>query len=137
VIDMSSGARTLGALARYLPSGRSGDHPERVAWSASRNLPTNDPELGSKIMRATAAQNVRVNQPVFHLALSFDPSDTVDSMAMERVADRVLDALNLKGHHVLIVSHRDRDHPHMHVLINRTHPDTGLVWNRWQDRAAL
>jgi hypothetical protein len=137
VIAMSSSARNFGALAHYLATGRSGDHPERVAWSASRNLPTDDPEVAGKIMRATAAQNVRVKQSIYHLALSFDKNDAVDRITMERVADRVLDALDLKGHQVLIVSHRDRDHPHMHLLINRVHPDTGLVWNRWQDRTVL
>src|SRR5664279_28571 len=134
---MSSSARSFGALARYLAAGRSGDHPERVAWSTSRNLPTDDPELAGKIMRATAAQNVRVQQPVYHLALSFDPNDAVDRATMERVADRVLAALDLQRHQVLIVSHRDREHPHVHLLINRVHPDTGLVWNRWQDRAVV
>jgi Relaxase/Mobilisation nuclease domain len=137
VIAMSSSARSFGALARYLATGRSGDHPERVAWSTSRNLPTDDPELAGKIMRATAAQNVRAQQPVYHLALSFDPKDAVDRVAMERVADRVLAALDLQRHQVLIVSHRDREHPHVHLLINRVHPDTGLVWNRWQDRAVV
>src|SRR5688500_17170758 len=137
MIAMSSSARNFGALAQYLAKGRSGDEPERVAWSASRNLPTDDPELAGKIMRATAAQNVRVKQPVYHLALSFDPSDQVDRIAMERVADRVIAALELQGHQILIVSHRDRGHPHMHLLVNRVHPETGLVWNRWQDRAVI
>ena len=134
---MSSSARRFGALAQYLARGRSGDEPERVAWSTSRNLPTDDPELAGKIMRATAAQNVRVKQPVYHLALSFDPGDQVDRIAMERVADRVIAALELQGHQILIVSHRDRGHPHMHLLVNRVHPETGLVWNRWQDRAVI
>lgn len=137
MIGMSSSAGGFGALARYLANGRSGDEPERVAWTASRNLPTHDPELAGKIMRATAAQNVRVKQPVYHLALSFDPGDPVDRAAMERVADRVIAALELQGHQILIVSHRDRGHPHMHLLVNRVHPETGLVWNRWQDRAVI
>ena len=137
MIGMSSSASGFDALARYLARGRSGGEPERVAWSASRNLPTDDPELAGKIMRATAAQNVRVKQPVYHLALSFDPSDQVDRPAMERIADRVIAALELQDHQVLIVSHRDRGHPHMHLLVNRVHPETGLVWNRWQDRAVI
>lgn len=134
---MSSSARSFGALARYLLDGRAGNDPERVAWSTSRNLPTDDPELAGKIMRATAAQNVRVDKPVYHLALSFDPNDAVDRATMERVADRVIAALKLKEHQILIVSHGDRDHPHMHLLINRVHPETGLVWNRWQDRTII
>ena len=137
MIAVSSSASGFGTLARYLAKGRSGDEPERVAWSASRNLPTEDPELAGKIMRATAAQNVRVKQPVYHLALSFDPGDQVDRAAMERVADRVIAALELQGHQIVIVSHRDRGHPHMHLLVNRVHPKTGLVWNRWQDRAVI
>ena len=137
MIGVASSAGGFGALARYLAKGRSGDEPERVAWSTSRNLPTDDPELAGKIMRATAAQNVRVKQPVYHLVLSFDPNDQVDRATMERVADRVIAALELQRHQILIVSHRDRGHPHMHLLVNRVHPDTGLVWNRWQDRAVI
>jgi hypothetical protein len=137
MIGMSSSAKSFGALAHYLANGRSGNEPERVAWSASRNLPTTEPELAGKIMRATASQNVRVAQPGYHVALSFDPGDAVDRATMERVADRTIAALGLTGHQALIVCHRDRDHPHMHLLINRVHPETGLVWNRWQDRAVI
>ena len=137
MIAMSHSAKSFGTLADYLANGRSGEESERVAWSASRNLPTADPELAGKIMRATAAQNVRVKDPVYHLTLSFDPGDAVDRAAMEHVVDRVIAALDLHGHQVLIVSHRDRGHPHMHLLINRVHPETGRVWNRWQDRAII
>jgi relaxase-like protein len=137
MIAMSHSAKSFGTLADYLANGRSGDEPDRVAWSASRNLLTADPELAGKIMRATAAQNVRVKDPVYHLTLSFDPGDAVDRAAMEHVVDRVIAALDLHGHQVLIVSHRDRGHPHMHLLINRVHPETGRVWNRWQDRAII
>jgi hypothetical protein len=137
MIGMSSSAKSFGALAHYLANGRSGNDPERVAWSSSRNLPTAEPELAGKIMRATASQNVRVAQPGYHVALSFDPGDAVDRATMERVADRTIAALGLTGHQALIVCHRDRDHPHMHLLINRVHPETGLVWNRWQDRAVI
>ena len=68
---MSSSARSFGALARYLVDGRSEDNAERVAWSTSRNLPTDDPELAGKIMRATAAQNVRVDKRQAPIASAF------------------------------------------------------------------
>ena len=124
-------------LARYLVEGRAEEAENRVAWVASRNLPTDDPELAARIMRATAAQNVRVKEPVYHVALSFDPGDVVDRAAMERVADRVLETLGLQEHQILIVAHADRDHPHVHLLINRVHPETGKVWSRWQDYPAI
>lgn len=137
MIAVSSKSRSFASLGRYLVEGRAEENANRVEWSASRNLPTDDPELAATIMRATASQNVRVDQPVYHLTLSFDPGDPVNQVAMERVADRVLEALGLQEHQVLIVAHGDREHPHMHVLINRVHPETGKVWSRWQDYAVI
>lgn len=134
MIGVSSSSKSFAALSQYLVEGK-GEEPddERVVWSSSRNLPTDDPEQAANLMRATAALNVRVKDPVYHLTLSFDPSDSVTRVQMERVADRVLDALGLREHQVLIVAHGDRDHPHMHILVNRVHPETGKVWSRWQD----
>src|SRR5213594_266100 len=137
MIGVSSSDKSFRVLARYLSEGRTGEEQNRVAWVASRNLPTDDPELAARIMPATAGQNVRVKEPVYHLALSFDPGDAVDRAAMERVADRVLETLGLQEHQVLIVAHADREHAHMHLMVNRVHPETGKVWSRWQDYPAI
>lgn len=137
MIAVSSSSRNFGSLGKYLVAGR--DHVEsgRVAWTSSRNLPTDDPELAAKIMRATASQNVRVDKPVYHVVLSFDPADVVDRATMERVADELLRELKLQGHQAIIVAHSDRMHPHMHILINRVHPETGVAWDRWKDYNAI
>ena len=136
-IAVSSSGRTFGAIAKYLALGRSGDEAERVGWSTSRNLPTNDPQLAARFMRATAEQNVRVEKPVYHFAISFDPNDPVDRATLERVADRVLDRLGLREHEAILVAHRDREHAHVHVLVNRVHPVTGKAWDRWQDQPVI
>jgi hypothetical protein len=133
MIGVSSSGRSFKALGKYLVEGRNREAEGRVAWSSARNLPTDDPELAAKIMRATAAQNVRTSQPVYHLVLSFDPRDQVSREQMERIADRVLGELQLREHQVLIVAHADREHAHMHLLVNRVHPETGKMWDRWQD----
>ena len=133
MIGVSSSSRSFKSLGNYLVVGRGGDEPNRVAWSTARNLPTDDPQVAARIMRATAAQNVRVDQPVYHLALSFDPRDAVDRQQMERVADRVLSELGLRDYQTLIVAHSDRQHPHLHILINRVHPVSHKAWDRWQD----
>ena len=137
MIAVSSSSRSFAALGKYLVVGRDKVDEGRVAWTSARNLPTDDPELAAKIMRATASQNVRVSQPVYHLALSFDPRDVVDRATMERVADHVLEELQLKEYQAIIVAHADRAHPHMHILVNRVHPETGRVWDRWQDQPVI
>ncbi len=137
MIGVANSTRSIDGLARYLAKGRSGAETERVAWSASRNLPTNEPELAGKIMRATASQSVRIQKPGYHLVVSFHPEDTVDRATMEGVADRTIAALGLTDHQALIVCHRDRAHSHFHLLINRVHPETCRAWRQWFDYVVL
>src|SRR5574338_354580 len=137
MIAVSNSGKSFRALAAYLATGRSGQEHERVAWTTSRNLPTSDPELAAVFMRATAAQSDRIAKPVYHVVLSFDPGDGVDRTAMERVAGRVLDRLGLAEHQAVIVAHRDRAHSHVHMLINRIHPETGKAWERWKDQPVI
>lgn len=120
-------------LAAYLVHGVTGTEQERVAWTAARNLPTDDPELAATFMRATAALSQRVEQPAYHLVVSFAPEDPVDRAMAERVADRVLERLGLGEHQAIIVAHRDRPHFHVHILVNRVHPETGRAWSSWDD----
>src|SRR5260370_20729598 len=137
MIAVARSAESLPPLARFLVDGRTDEAEGRVAWVASRNLPTEDPVLGARIMRATANQNVRVTEPVYHLVLSFHPTDAVDQAVMEHVADRLLGTLGLQEHQVLLVAHADRPHPHVHLLVNRVHPETGKAWSRRLDYAAI
>lgn len=137
MIGISSSSRSFASLGRYLVVGRDNVEQGRVSWTSGRNLPTDEPELAAKIMRATAVQNVRVTQPVYHIALSFDPGDRVSRETMERVADNVLRELKLDRHQAIIVAHEDRAHPHVHILVNRIHPETGRAWDRWQDYPAV
>ena len=138
--------RGFAGLARYLARGRSGREADRVAWTSARHLATADPELAAVPMRATAAQSARVRQPVYHLALSFDPDDAprlaargqaLDQAFVEGVVDRVLGRLGLAEHQAMLVAHRDHAHPHVHVMVNRVHPETHRAWERWQDRPAI
>ena len=137
MIAVSSNGRSFRALASYLATGRTGEEQDRVGWTAGRNLPTDDPELAATFMRATAARSDRVEKPVYHIAISFDPGDPVDRATMERVTNRLLERLGLAEHQALVVSHRDREHPHLHIMVNRVHPETGKAWERWKDQPLI
>ncbi len=110
----------------------------RVVSSGSRrNLPTNDPQTAGLLMRATAAQSDRIQKPVYHIALSFDPDDAVDRATMLRVADRLLRDLGLQEHQALIVAHGDTRHAHLHIMVNRVHPQTYRAWDPRHDFAQI
>jgi len=120
-------------LQAYLLRGHSGREPDRVLWSSTRNLGTDDPERAAPIMRATAEQSTRTEKPVWHLTLSAEPGAQLDQERWERMADRLLGELGLEEQQVLIVSHGDTRHPHIHLMLNRVHPDSGRAWSTSKD----
>jgi hypothetical protein len=124
--------------AAYLGYGPRGSYAsDRVAWAESRNLPTAHLMAAASIMQATARDSDSVQPPVYRFSISFDPSDPVNRETMRRVADRTLADLGLSGHQVLIVAHCDTAHPHMHLMVNRVHPERLNVWNNWNDWARI
>ena len=133
MIAVSSKGQSFRSLARYLLVGRDGEDAERVAWTSARNLPTDDPMLAARFMAATAALSDRVQKPVYHLVLSFDPTDQIDRPRMEQIVDRVLHRLGLSDHEAVLVAHRDRAHAHVHVMVNRVHPERGTAWDLSHD----
>ncbi|MEO8881584.1 MAG: relaxase/mobilization nuclease domain-containing protein [Gemmatimonadaceae bacterium] len=137
MIANTSSGRRFGPLATYLVFGRSGTETDRVAWTAGRNLGTDDPELAAPLMQATARQSALVQVPVYHLTISFDREDKVTPDQMQAVADHVLSDLGLAAHQAMMVAHKDREHAHVHVMVNRVHPETGLAWERWRDRPTI
>ncbi|MEQ9145525.1 MAG: relaxase/mobilization nuclease domain-containing protein [Parvibaculaceae bacterium] len=137
---MIGDARTgsgFGGLARYLHRGRKGDSPDRVAWTAARNLPTADPDLVPAMMRATASLSTRVRDPVFHYSISWPEYEQLPQDDMLKIADRTLEDLGLQEHQAIIVAHNDTAHPHIHVMVNRVHPETGVAWEKWKYKTRL
>ena len=68
-----------------------------------------------------AAQNPRVSKPVGHVVLSFSPRDAarLDNRLLLSIAVEYLDRMGIKDTQLIIVRHRDREHPHLHILFNR------------------
>ncbi|GAC1648951.1 MAG: hypothetical protein NVS4B3_05290 [Gemmatimonadaceae bacterium] len=133
MIAKVSSTRSFGPLVAYLVRGSSGIDTERVAWVAARNLPNPDPDAAAVIMQETARKSSRVQFPVYHVSVSFDVSDNVTPEIMRGVGDQLLGDLGLWRHQALMVAHRDRPHAHVHLMVNRVHPDKGVAWPRWQD----
>ena len=115
-------------------------HPEsaeRVEWTETRNVATNQGDRAARIMAATAeagpdlkrlagraATGRKLEKPVCHYSLSWAKDERPDRQEMKRAAAESLKALGLERHQTLIVSHRDGQ-PHVHVIANRVDPESG------------
>ena len=126
--------RSFKGLIRYLHHGRANDpKPHRVIWSEGRNIATTNDKVLPAIMIATAELSSGVKKPVYHLPISWPPEERLPKQVQLQVADQLLADLGLSEHQTLIVAHDDGDCPHIHIVVNTVHPDTGRVWNAWRD----
>ncbi len=137
MIGKSSSGSGFGGLTRYLLNGKSDDlNPGRVLWTSTRELALDDPGQAAVVMRMTAAQG-KTDKPVQHLSVSLAPGEHLTREQWEQVVDTTLRDLGLEGHQALVVAHQDTAHEHIHIMVNRVHPETHLAWDRWQDRPRL
>lgn len=142
IVEVSSSA-SFGKLADYLEYGRGAnrveDPSERVAWTKGRGLIGQGGQAIALEMRDATALNDRVEEPVYHMVLSWKsgrgggPPDRPAKKAMLAAAEKVLKRIGLAEHQAWIVAHKDTEASHLHIMVNRVHPETGKAWSRWRD----
>jgi hypothetical protein len=134
-----TGSSFKGAGLYYLHDKKS-ETRERVAFTHTENLPTLDPDKALKCMAYTALRQQelkaraggstkgrKLENPVYCYSLSWAPGEDPSQEEMITVAKESLAALGLAEHETLLVGHNDEPHPHIHVIVNRVHPETGIA----------
>ena len=143
----NNGSSFKGAAAYYLhdkfddegkPRAQTRD---RVAWTHTENLPSNNPDTAWKVMAFTAKNSEWLKQKAgvrpggrkhgkTRLLLSASPgirTRNPDQDHMLKTAQQAVAALGLSDHQTLFMSHKDEPQKHVHVIINRVHPETGVA----------
>jgi hypothetical protein len=119
------GKSSFRTLTRYLTEGRdpvTDEIVERGEHLLSDNLLSR--ETLAAEMRAVAFENPRVNDPVYHYQLCWRPGERPSRAQWEEAARKTVQDLGFGEHQFLVVAHDDREHFHVHVLVNRIHPET-------------
>jgi hypothetical protein len=114
-------------LARYI-RGQSDD--PRATWFLAANLPglatAHDVELACHPVEAVQAQNTRAGKDrTYHLVVSLHPEDrSLQSKELSHVVESLVDTLGFSEHQYIAARHNDKDHEHLHVAINKIHPES-------------
>ncbi len=123
----SASNRGFRHLARYI-QGRGAR--SRATWFHAANLPgvsgRDDLELACALVDAVQAQNTRAgNKRTYHLVISLHPEDRrLEPKDLQHVVDSLVDTLGFSENQYIAVRHNDTDHEHIHVAINKIHPET-------------
>lgn len=116
---------SFGTLGKYI----SGDRIDAETGELTRqDVPTETNCLSKKTaaaeMRAAAAMNGRVKDPVYHVVVSW-PADEQPTDAQAFAAGRAaIKSVGMEGHQYLLAVHRDTDNVHVHVMVNRVNLET-------------
>jgi hypothetical protein len=72
-----------------------------------------------------SARGRKNTAPVLHYTLAWHSDDAPTPEQMKAAAISSLKALGLQEHEALIAGHTDKQHPHVHIVVNTVHPYTG------------
>lgn len=110
----------------------------RVSWTDCLNLDGVPPAEAWRAMYDTwhhrtalkraAGEDLRGRDnkaPVLHYTLAWHPDERPTEAQMKEAAQSSLKALKLDEHQVLMAAHNDKDHAHVHLIVNTVHPKTG------------
>ncbi len=130
------GRSFIGAGKYYLHDKRASTS-QRVAFTHTENIPTQDAHKALKWMAWTAIHahelkresgvgtTRRAAKPVFTFSLSWRPEASPTKEEMIGAGRTALAALGLQDHEAVMVGHRDTPHKHIHVIVSTINPATG------------
>ncbi|MBK1883779.1 relaxase/mobilization nuclease domain-containing protein [Luteolibacter pohnpeiensis] len=137
---ITKGGESFRRAWAYFCHDKGAPSSDRVEWIEYRNLMTDSPSTAWKMMEYTYRSRNHlktvagrgkggrnVTKPCISYSLSWHPDETPDRNEMLSAAVATLEALEIQDHQAMIICHNDEPHPHVHIVVNRIHPLTGLA----------
>lgn len=130
---------SIATLARYIARQRSCDRTPQVYYKAC-NLHADSLAAQILEMSALATTNPRSKQPCVHYVLSWRAGEHPSHVQTDEAVQIFLAELGLEHCQCLYALHTDTRNDHVHLLVNRVDPVTGLMHrpgHGWDIKAAL
>lgn len=118
----------FGGVINYMLSKQEG----KAMVLASNNIGFTDQNLCAHEFALQASMHPNVHKPVCHTILSFSANDAeqLTDDVMVKIANEYLEKMGYGNTQSLIVRHSDRQHPHLHICINRIGNDGKTISDR-------
>lgn len=123
-------------LLRYLTDTR--DNSMRVQDTRIIGCESDSPEWAAWEMQAVQRQNIRAkSDKTYHLVLSFRESESPTSDCIQAIEERICTGLGYENHQRVSVLHGDTDNLHLHIVINKIHPERLSIHEPYYDHNKL
>lgn len=138
IVKIHNSGHSFKGLAQYLCHDPKAETAHRVAWTHAINCVHDDEwsvvhEMYTTFANADAlkteagvrAGGRKLEKPVKHLSLNWHPTDEPTQEHMIETAQEFLLHMKWDEHQAFLVAQTDKAHPHVHVMLNAVHPETG------------
>jgi hypothetical protein len=146
-MNYAKGARTRGrgksakhAIAYYAHDKDGAETAHRVGFIVMRNLVADNPEDAWREMMVTCDMAPELKRqsgagpggnktvkPYYAFSINWHPDDNPGKQHMIDSCDDALQTLGLQDRQAIYFEHIDEPHPHVHILVNLIHPQTGMT----------
>jgi len=129
-------ASRFARLVDYITDSQS--KTERVGYVRLSNCVCENTDDAVIEILATQRMNMRAtSDKTYHLIISFQPDDRVNDQNLAEIEERLCEGLGFKDHQRISVVHHDTDNLHIHVAINKIHPERFTIHNPYFDYAKI
>ena len=117
----------VGDLVDYIRYPQDREPGEKIAYAGGRNF-LSSTHVGQKAeMIALAREASRSKMPVTHWVFSWKDDEQPSGEQVEELVDIFLERMGLQGHQIIYGLHHNTDNFHLHIAVNRVHPESGKV----------
>ncbi|CAJ6511045.1 relaxase/mobilization nuclease domain protein [Burkholderia pseudomallei] len=121
---VKSKAKHVRDLTDYIRDPEKTNPDEKVAYTGARGFICDDHAGQQGEMIALALDAPRSANPINHYILSWREGEYPTPAQVEQAVEILLAELGLAEHQAIYALHQDTDNMHLHVAVNRVHPDT-------------
>ena len=135
IAKITRGGSFRGA-ARYVLDERQGHEPDHQPEIIGGNMAGRTSVELTREFEAVRQQRPDIGKPVEHVALSFSRCERpLSNDEMARLADEYLDRRlrDLGRVQYVVVRHRDKEHQHCHILLNRIRTDRTVICQQYRE----
>jgi Relaxase/Mobilisation nuclease domain len=105
----------------------------KIDYYGSRGFICDDLTSQKAEMTALASDAPKCTNPITHWVISWQEDERPTRDQVEESIDILLEELDMTDRQVIYATHQDTDNYHVHVAINRVHPDTLKAPNNFRD----
>jgi hypothetical protein len=120
----SSKSVRIRRLTSYVLEPAREDRQEKCVYHGSRNFITDEVVSQKAEMAALAQDAVRSKDPINHYVLSWPAGEKPTPAQVDNAVDLLLEDFGTQDHQAIYGLHVDTDNYHLHIVLNRVHPET-------------